>query len=148
MIRYLLPLCIICFFCVIPAQEIEFDYPLGYPESLKKSPLQIDKKKEYSVLRERSIESQKPSSFLSGFDQQIDEHSYILGTGDGFTIYLWGSVNDEIEAVIGLKLEVILIHVLDAQPFPGCNFLCILNRPLREVYPGHVRLPLSQPCRI
>ncbi len=110
MIRFLLPIIIICFSCSIQAQDVDFNYPLGYPESFQKPPT-IDKKAEYSVLRERSLEAQKPSSVLSGFDQQIDEHSYILGTGDGFTIYLWGSINDEIEAIINHEGNLIIPSV-------------------------------------
>lgn len=111
MIRYSALVITVCFFCLLKAQDVEFNYPLGYPESLKKSPLPIDKKSEYSVMRERSFEEQKPSSVLSGFDQQIDEHSYILGTGDGFTIYLWGSVNDEVEAIIDQEGNLIIPSV-------------------------------------
>ena len=52
---------------------------------------------------------------------------------------------DEMKAILRFKLQIILIYIANGHPFPGCNFLCVLNRALRKIYSGHFRLLFSQP---
>jgi protein involved in polysaccharide export with SLBB domain len=121
--RTLLFFTVLLFIKYIPSQVIDLNnYPLYNPETLQKTPY-FDDYKDFTVLRERSYKSQKPSSALSGFDSQIDENTYILGTGDGFTIYLWGNKNDEIEAIIDQEGNLII---------PTVGVINIKNLSLRE----------------
>ncbi len=104
MIRFFYGLFVSLLICMpLLAQDIDlYQNPLNYQETVKQQKQRMQELNDYNftVLRERSQRSEKPSSALSSFDNQINPDSYILGTGDGFTIYLWGSVDDKIEASI------------------------------------------------
>lgn len=64
------------------------------------SELPILKRLEYKKLSELPLESRTIQLDVTGFDRKIDEDKYILGTGDGLTIYIWGSINDQIKSIV------------------------------------------------
>ena len=60
----------------------------------------ILKRLEYKKLSELPVKNRKLQLDVTGFDQKIDEDKYILGTGDGLTIYIWGSINDQLKSIV------------------------------------------------
>jgi len=77
---------------------------------------------------------------------ELAEHLLSLGGTEGAEIA--HEHEDQAKAIICLEFQIVLIFVVDGQPLGGCDFLCVLNRPLREIYSGHIRPSLSQPRRI
>ncbi|GAI57479.1 unnamed protein product, partial [marine sediment metagenome] len=77
----------------------------------------------YKKLTDHSRRSQSSPLYVTGFDEQIDEDTYILGTGDGLTIYIWGSINDEIISIIDHEGNFII---------PSIGTVNVRNLTLRE----------------
>lgn len=50
--------------------------------------------------RFNQTQGQWPVAPMTGFDVQVNEETYILGTGDGITIYLWGTINNELNSTV------------------------------------------------
>lgn len=62
-------------------------------------------------MADRSRRLQSSPHFLGNFDTQVDEDEYILSSGDGITVYLWGSVNDEFTTRVNYEGNVMLPSV-------------------------------------
>lgn len=83
----------------------------------------ILKRLEYKKLSELPLESRKLQLDVTGFDQKINEDKYILGTGDGLTVYIWGSINDQIKSIIDHEGNFIV---------PSLGFVNVRGLTLRE----------------
>lgn len=46
-----------------------------------------------------------------GFDGNIDETKYIVGTGDGFAIHIWGTLNTQLESIVNIEGKFIIPEV-------------------------------------
>lgn len=77
----------------------------------------------HKSMSDQSRRTQSAPLYLTGFDNQIDEDEYILGTGDGFTIYLWGSINDEMRSIVDQEGNAII---------PSVGMIKLKNLTLRE----------------
>lgn len=67
----------------------------------------------YEALNNNSNQNFYPSDQdkIIGFGAQVNDSTYILGTGDGLAIHIWGTVNTEINAVIDYEGYLILPKV-------------------------------------
>ena len=65
----------------------------------------------YRNLSNDTRKTQSSPTDVIGFDVCVDESKYILGTGDGLTIYLWGSINDKIQSIIDHEGNFVLSSI-------------------------------------
>jgi protein involved in polysaccharide export with SLBB domain len=59
----------------------------------------------YKLNNERFQSSERvyaPTAVI-GLDEKLDETKYIIGTGDGFVIYLWETLNKQINATVNIE---------------------------------------------
>jgi len=72
-----------------------------------------------------SFSNSDVSPFFSntGMDQQLDQDKYLIGTGDGFSIYLWGAIDKQIISVVNIEGELII---------PDVGAIKIKGKTLRE----------------
>lgn len=55
-----------------------------------------------------SYESSRYTPLRKSLDIQIDENEYMLGSGDVISIYLWGTVNEVLKAVVNIEGKVLI----------------------------------------
>lgn len=48
-----------------------------------------------------------------GFDENIDENKYLVGTGDGFLIHIWGPSSKQIESTVNIEGKFVIPEVGD-----------------------------------
>lgn len=67
----------------------------------------------YEALPNNTNQNLNPSNQdkIIGFGAQVNESTYVLGTGDGLAIHIWGTVNTEINATIDYEGYLILPKV-------------------------------------
>ncbi len=67
----------------------------------------------YGTLTNNSNQNNIPNDKgkIIGFGAQVNESTYVLGTGDGLAIHIWGTVNTEINAIIDYEGYLILPKV-------------------------------------
>ncbi len=121
MSRFFVALSIFCVVNYFYTYSIDYEY---YAKQYRQSKLGNKNASNNSTTDEKSFSSlQKISMELTSFDVNIDEDSYILGTGDGFKIYLWGNINSEVEAIIDQEGNLVI---------PSVGVVHIRNLSLRE----------------
>jgi len=70
------------------------------------------------------LNSKKSLFFNStGMDQQLDQDKYLIGTGDGFTIYIWGTIDKQFISTVNIEGELII---------PDVGVVKIKGKTLRE----------------
>jgi protein involved in polysaccharide export with SLBB domain len=72
---------------------------------------------------DESAITNKFTNQVSGFDEKLDESKYLIGTGDGLTVYLWGTLNSQINAVVNIEGELVL---------QGVGAINVKGKSLRE----------------
>ncbi len=67
----------------------------------------------YDGLGQKSNQNIYPSvnDKIIGVGADVNDSTYILGTGDGFTIYVWGTINTELSAIIDYEGFCILPQI-------------------------------------
>lgn len=124
---YLLVYCLICIICQQVCSEDD-RYNNILDESFSLTPSDIDRSilegLEYKKLSDLTQEErQRLQIDVTGFDERIDENTYILGTGDGLTVYIWGSVNKQFLSIIDHEGNFI---------FPSIGSVNVKGLTLRE----------------
>lgn len=104
---YYLSILIICIFLLQNSIAINSEYEMFLkkafstpPSSQENTDLELLQKMNYKSISEKSAKQQRSPGNVTGFDKQVNESDYILGSGDGLIVYIWGSVNDEINSTI------------------------------------------------
>lgn len=72
-----------------------------------------------------SFSNSKMSPYFNttGMDQQLDQDKYLIGTGDGFSIYLWGTIDKQIISTVNIEGDLVI---------PDVGTVRIKGKTLRE----------------
>ncbi len=73
----------------------------------------------------QNLLNSKKSSYsnITGMDQQLDQDRYLIGTGDGFSIYIWGTVDKQFISTVNIEGDLII---------PDVGTVKIKGKTLRE----------------
>lgn len=112
--KFLFPLIIVTFFSISTVMAQNFVLQ-ELQEKLSGKTNTVNDIQNYNMnnYQKPSIPNSKITSYFNtaGMDQQLDQDKYLVGTGDGFSIYLWGTIDKHFISTVNIEGGLIIPDV-------------------------------------